>query len=226
MSAKPWFAWFPADYRAKTAHLTFEQDGAYRRLLDAYYERRGPLPADRNALYRMAGAQDDRERTAVDVVATEFFTNGDGKLKHARCDEQIAREQALHQAWSEAGRKGGLKQAQSRLKRSRKGGSTIPDSDSHSDLNLKPIKSEALASSPNGLPAENAVISIPINNGTEYPITQNLVDEWIKLYPECDVLQTLKEIRGWNLANPSKRKTKSGILNHINRWLAKEQNRG
>jgi uncharacterized phage protein (TIGR02220 family) len=116
VSAKPWFAWFPADYRAKTAHLTFEQDGAYRRLLDAYYERRGPLPANPEALYRLTSAQSPKERSAIDAVAAEFFTNGDGTLCHNRCDEQIAKEQALHQAWSEAGRKGGLRQAQARLK--------------------------------------------------------------------------------------------------------------
>ena len=43
---------------------------------------------------------------------------------------------------------------------------------------------------------------------------------------DCDVLQTLKEIRGWSLANPTKRKTKAGVLNHVNRWLAKEHNNG
>lgn len=117
MSSKPWFAWFPADYRAKTAHLTFEQDSAYRRLIDAYYERRGPLPCDRQALHRLASAQDDRERAAVDYVAAEFFTNGDGTLRHARCDEQLAKEAELHKAWSDAGRKGGLSQAKGRLKR-------------------------------------------------------------------------------------------------------------
>lgn len=140
MSSKPWFAWFPADYRAKTAHLTFEQDGAYRRLLDAYYERRAPLPADPNALYRLVSAQNDKERAAVDVIAAEFFSNGDGKLRHLRCDEQIAKEEALHQAWSEAGRKGGLSQAQGRLKPGSRVGSTIPSPHSTLDLqsNLNP----------------------------------------------------------------------------------------
>jgi uncharacterized protein YdaU (DUF1376 family) len=115
VSSRPWYAWFPADYRAKTSHLTFEQDGAYRRLLDAYYERRGPLPANRAALYRLTSAQDDRERKAIDAVAEEFFENGDGMLRHTRCDEQIAKEQSLHRAAVEAGRKGGLSQAQARL---------------------------------------------------------------------------------------------------------------
>ena len=132
MSSRPWFAWFPSDYRAKTAHLTYLQDAAYRRLLDAYYERRGPLPANASALYRLASAMTDEERQAVNIVANEFFTNGDGLLKNARCDAQIEKESALQRAWVEGGRKGGLRQAQGRLKRA----SSIPDSDSDLDLHL------------------------------------------------------------------------------------------
>ena len=115
MSSKPWYAWFPSDYRAKTAHLNFVQDSAYRRLLDAYYDRRLPLPIESAALYRLASAQSKAERNAVDFVVKEFFTNGDGQLRHSRCDEQLAKEQALHEAWVEAGRRGGLSQAQARL---------------------------------------------------------------------------------------------------------------
>lgn len=136
MSSKPWYAWFPADYRAKTSHLTFEQDSAYRRLLDAYYERRGPLPCEPQALYRMVGAQSEDERAAVSAVAGEFFENGNDQLRHRRCDEQIERESRLHQAWSEGGRKGGLSQAQGRLKL----GSSIPHSHSHSHSDLSSKK--------------------------------------------------------------------------------------
>ena len=109
MSSRPWYAWFPADYRAKTSHLTFEQDSAYRRMIDAYYERRAPLPADRAALYRLCGAQSDGERAAIDAVSNEFFTNGDGLLRHVRCDEQIAKEGKLIEEWREAGKRGAQK---------------------------------------------------------------------------------------------------------------------
>ena len=106
MSSRPWFAWFPADYRAKTAHLTYLQDAAYRRLLDAYYERRGPLPANPGALYRLTSAMTDEEREAVNIVANEFFTNGDGLLKNTRCDAQIEKESLLQENWSKAGKAG------------------------------------------------------------------------------------------------------------------------
>ncbi|MBW2099125.1 MAG: hypothetical protein JRG77_10135 [Deltaproteobacteria bacterium] len=38
-------------------------------------------------------------------------------------------------------------------------------------------------------------------------------------------MQGLREIRAWNLANSRNRKTRSGILRHINTWLKKEQDR-
>lgn len=72
----------------------------------------------------------------------------------------------------------------------------------------------------------NAVAYIPINDGTDYGISTEQLAEFERLYPAVDVKQTLNEIRGWNLANPQHRKTRSGVLRHVNRWLAKEQNRG
>jgi hypothetical protein len=74
----------------------------------------------------------------------------------------------------------------------------------------------------NGTP----VALIPLNDGTEFAVSEELAQELAALYPEVNVKQTLNEIRGWNLANPTRRKTRRGIANHINHWMAKEQNRG
>lgn len=72
--------------------------------------------------------------------------------------------------------------------------------------------------------ALNAVVEIPLTNHQNFLIFQKHIDEWQLLYPAVDVVQELRNIRGWNLSNPKKRKTKSGILNHINAWLSKVQN--
>lgn len=69
------------------------------------------------------------------------------------------------------------------------------------------------------------VITMPLNDHTEFIITPAHIAEWQALYPAVDVLQTLRHIRGWNLSNPKKRKTKNGILKHITQWLAKEQDK-
>lgn len=72
--------------------------------------------------------------------------------------------------------------------------------------------------------ASEIVVYIPLNTGPEFPVTKDMIAEFQKIYPDVDIPATLNEVRGWNLANPTKRKTKAGVMNHINRWLAKEQN--
>ena len=52
-----------------------------------------------------------------------------------------------------------------------------------------------------------------------------MIDEWTELYPNVDILQELKKMKGWCNANPTKRKTKRGILRFINGWLSREQDR-
>jgi hypothetical protein len=75
-------------------------------------------------------------------------------------------------------------------------------------------------------PTVPPVITLTLNDKTEYPVTEEQVDEWAKLYPAVDVMQALRKMKGWLDANPSRRKTKKGILRFVNNWLSKEQDRG
>lgn len=70
------------------------------------------------------------------------------------------------------------------------------------------------------------VIFLPLNDGTEYPVYQEQCHEWAGLYPAVDVIQQLRQMRAWLIANPRKKKTKSGINRFIVTWLSKEQDRG
>ncbi len=79
-------------------------------------------------------------------------------------------------------------------------------------------KTPVLSSSP-------VIVSIPLNDKTEYPVTAEDVESWKELYPAVDVEQELRKMKGWAIANPTKRKTKSGIKRFINSWLSKEQDR-
>lgn len=80
-------------------------------------------------------------------------------------------------------------------------------------------------SAPDPRAAEPAVISLTLNDKTEYPITQSDVDEWKDLYQAVDVMAELRKMRGWLNANPAKRKTKAGIRRFVNAWLAREQDK-
>lgn len=70
------------------------------------------------------------------------------------------------------------------------------------------------------------VAELLLNDGSLYPVYQPDVDKWSELYPAVDILAELRKMVGWCDANPKKRKTKAGIRSFVNKWLAKEQDRG
>lgn len=75
-------------------------------------------------------------------------------------------------------------------------------------------------------PAEPAVISLPLNDGTFHGVTASEVRKYRELYPAVDVMQELRNMVGWLDSNPAKRKTKAGVRRFINGWLSREQDRG
>lgn len=92
------------DYAKKTPHLTNDEDLAYRRLLDIYYDTEKPIafPLDNDGLATLSR----RLRLplqSVKNVLDEFFPNG--KNKHA--DEKISDYYAFLAKQSENGKKGG-----------------------------------------------------------------------------------------------------------------------
>ena len=68
-------------------------------------------------------------------------------------------------------------------------------------------------------------INLPLNDGTEYGVPIKDVEEWKELYPAVDVEQELRNMRGWILAEKTRRKTKRGINRFINSWLSKAQDK-
>ena len=70
------------------------------------------------------------------------------------------------------------------------------------------------------------VISLPLNDGTFFDVSENDRAKWSQLYPNVDVLQQLRNMVGWCDANPTKRKTRGGIKRFITAWLAREQDKG
>lgn len=74
--------------------------------------------------------------------------------------------------------------------------------------------------------SEPPIAEIPLIDGTEYPITAAILTEFEKAYPNVDVVAQLRAIRAWCISNPTKRKTKNGVMRFINSWLGKEQDKG
>jgi uncharacterized protein YdaU (DUF1376 family) len=73
------------DYKSATAHLSNEEDLAYRRLLDMYYDTEQPIPLETDWVAR-------RLRVGSEVVATvlqDMFRETENGWIHDRCEEEI-----------------------------------------------------------------------------------------------------------------------------------------
>lgn len=73
--------------------------------------------------------------------------------------------------------------------------------------------------------ASAPLICLPLVGKGEAPITQAMVDEWTPAYPAVNVLQALREMRAWLLANPANRKTARGVQKFVVGWLSRAQNK-
>lgn len=104
-------------------------------------------------------------------------------------------------------------------RKGREGDSAEPHSDS-------PPSSGEQAAPAEPIPSEPAVVAIPLNDGSEYGVGPAMVTEWEAAYPAVDVVQQLREMRTWSLANRTQRKTRRGVQSFIVRWLSKEQDSG
>lgn len=91
MSEDYWYPFYPFRYQRDTMHLTAEQDGAYRRLIDHYMITKRPLPDNDMALARIAGI--DATSNAISMLRAFFKQKSDGFLYHETCERHL-KEQA------------------------------------------------------------------------------------------------------------------------------------
>ena len=77
------------DEATRTAHLSMAEEGAYSRLKRRYAATEKPLPADKQALYRLARASTQADKRAVDTILGELFVLTDGGYSIVQLDAQI-----------------------------------------------------------------------------------------------------------------------------------------
>lgn len=93
------------DWTRDTAHLSVEEEGVYRRLLDHYYESEKPIPAETQSVIRRLRLAGHEE--ALGIVLSEFFILESDGYRHARCDKEIAAYHAKADANRRNGGNGG-----------------------------------------------------------------------------------------------------------------------
>lgn len=76
------------DFAAHTAHLTWEEDIAYRRMLDWYYLNEKALPADPAKVARLVRMP--KSIAVIEAVLAEFFLMSEDGWHNKRADEELA----------------------------------------------------------------------------------------------------------------------------------------
>ena len=70
-------------------------------------------------------------------------------------------------------------------------------------------------------------VSIPLTKSQgQHPVAEADADRLQELYPAVDVKRELLAIVAWCEANPSRRKTRTGVKAFLTNWLKREQDRG
>ena len=80
------------------------------------------------------------------------------------------------------------------------------------------------ASAPPSAPDDSPVVeTLPLRAGGQFEVRQAFLAELEPLYPQVDVVTTVREMKGWLLGNPQRQKTRSGAKRFITSWLQREQ---
>jgi uncharacterized protein YdaU (DUF1376 family) len=100
-----------SDYIHDTAHLSLEEDLAFRRLLDLYYTQEKPIPNKTHEVARRIRMP--KHEHCIQIVLEEFFMfdMSNDYWTHKRCDETISAYQAKAERNREIGKLGGRPKA-------------------------------------------------------------------------------------------------------------------
>jgi len=106
-----YYSFHVSDYIHDTAHLSDDEDLAYRRLLDLYYTQEKPIPNKTHEVARRIRM--GKKEVAVQTVLEEFFMYSQEHdfWFHKRCDETIAAYQAKAERNRAIGKLGGRPKA-------------------------------------------------------------------------------------------------------------------
>ena len=89
---------------------------------------------------------------------------------------------------------------------------------SKEDINNTCPEQTSFASEPDtGLPP------LILKDGSRFHISENHLNEFVDAYPGVDVRNQIMKMSQWLKTNPTKRKTKNGIMRFINSWIARSE---
>lgn len=93
------------DYAKATRHLSNEEDLAYRRLIDLYYDKEKPLPKDVSKLSRLINMRENQAE--IKAVLDDFFVDTENGYQQKRIEVDIENYRAKAEAARLNGKRGG-----------------------------------------------------------------------------------------------------------------------
>ncbi len=104
----PYMPLFVADFEADTAHLNFEEDGIYNRILRLCWRTSGcSIPDDPPWIARHLRCGMDKYHDSVDPILKEYFRRENGRVFQKRLMLEWRRAEELAAKRAAAGKKGG-----------------------------------------------------------------------------------------------------------------------
>lgn len=238
----PWFKLFPRDFLtdSKVKLLSREHRSI---LLDlwCYCAMDGSIPNDAEALSRILGESISTTKKTLEKLRV-FFIEEDGKLysKRLRGESEAYEEKCkrLRESASKGGRARAAKgKAKAKAIAPINGEENVKQMLEQMDkqtLKQNPAEAEAEAEvvqTPNGVcrgesalqlsPPAEVVLELPCSGGKPWPVTEAMLAEWRKVYPDVDVLAEARKMRLWLQASPERMKTQRGMGRFALGWLGR-----
>jgi uncharacterized protein YdaU (DUF1376 family) len=179
--------WFPGDYLRDTIHLTWDEDCAYRRLLDAYYTTDGNIPSDLEKLYALTRAQTGRQKRAVLRIAQEFFKRKSGKLIQKRARREMKRWRDFRIKCAKAGKRSAAKRLTGNERSTNVATSLV-------QRTLSPIPTP-YETSPNGTFSQDQMLGIPLSLFAEYKRLRESLHRPVLPGAEAHIFAELLELK-------------------------------
>jgi len=227
LEALPYYRWHWRDYRAdrKVQRMTYIERGLYRELLDECWAE-GFIPDDLEALAEVCACPKQVLEDCWPKLKACFMEASPGTLINPRMDRERTAKDAERAIKAIAGARRGASRAPSSEAAAKQVLPTAGQVLSTCHIAVARAGAEqeqASCAEPCGSTPAPPVITLPLNDGSQFPVPQELLSEWSSLFPAVQVMQELRNMRAWLDANPTRRKTKSGIKRFIVGWLSKEQ---
>lgn len=169
-----------ADFALHTSHLSLEEEGVYRRLLDYYYDTEKPIPLETQPVIRRLRLGNHQD--TVGLILSEFFVKQDDGWHNLRADIEINEYKKKAETARNNGKKGGRPKKNSGLETQsvNLANQEITGSKANQELltiNHKPITNNSLSAKADG---ENKKPSTEISE-----IEKRIIEIYHDKLPNC-----------------------------------------